>query len=100
MRELRVAFLGFGTVGRALHALLERRRDDLARELGVRCRVTGIASRRLGWRADTAGLDVERPGGTDHGDVRTWLAASEADTGVFPKAFSESALYSGVCTAR
>ena len=79
MKDLRIAFLGFGTVGRALHALLERRRDDLARELGVRCRVTGIASRRLGWRADTAGLDVERPGGTDHGDVRTWLAASEAD---------------------
>jgi len=79
VRELRVAFLGFGTVGRALHALLERRRDDLARELGVECRVTGIASRRLGWLADVAGVDAVQPGGTDHTDVHAWLAASDAD---------------------
>ena len=79
MRELCIAFLGFGTVGRALHELLERRRDDLARELAVQCRVTGIASRRMGWRADVAGLDVDQSSGTVHHDVRVWLAASNAD---------------------
>lgn len=79
MRQLRVAFLGFGTVGRALHALLERRREELARELGVECVVTGIASRRLGWRTDPAGLDASYPVGTESSDVRAWLAASEAE---------------------
>lgn|SRR5690348_16008008 len=79
MKEIRIAFLGFGTVGRALHELLERRREDLARELGVRCRVTGIASRRLGWRSDEKGLDVQQPDGTVHPDLQTWLAASGAD---------------------
>ena len=79
MRTIRVAFLGFGTVGRALHALLERRRDDLARDLGVECVVTGIASRRLGWRADAAGIDGAFPVGVECSDVRAWLAASEAE---------------------
>jgi homoserine dehydrogenase len=78
VRELRVAFLGFGTVGRALHALLERRRDDLARELGVECRVTGIASRRLGWIADVTGLDALQPAGAHCDDVHAWLTASGA----------------------
>lgn len=79
MKEVRIAFLGFGTVGRALSALLERRRDELAQDLGVCCRVTGMASRRLGWRADAAGLEVEQPGGTVHPDVHGWLVASAAD---------------------
>src|ERR687885_191606 len=55
--QLRLAFLGFGTVNRALHALLERRRDALAREHGVAFAVTGVASRRLGWRAGARALD-------------------------------------------
>jgi homoserine dehydrogenase len=75
---VRVAFLGFGGVGRALHALLARRRDMLAREHGVECLVTGVASRRTGWRADAAGLDPVDPTGTDCGRVREWLAASRA----------------------
>jgi homoserine dehydrogenase len=79
VRELRVAFLGFGTVGRALYELLERRREELARVLGVKCRVTGIASRRLGWRADVAGLSASEVGGAECADIHTWLAASEAE---------------------
>jgi homoserine dehydrogenase len=51
-RVVRIAFLGFGTVHRALHALLARRRDALVREHGVECIVTGVTSRRLGWRVD------------------------------------------------
>lgn len=79
MRLVRVAFLGFGSVGRALHELLGRRRESLARELGVDCRVTGVATRRMGWRADAAGLDPLAPNGAIQDDVHAWLAAARAD---------------------
>lgn len=75
----RVAFLGFGTVNRALHALLCGRREALAREHGVHVQVTGVATRRGGWRADAAGLDLASDGGARCADVREWLAASRAD---------------------
>jgi homoserine dehydrogenase len=78
-RLVRVAFLGFGTVGRALHALLALRRDPLARQHGIECRVTGVASRRTGWRADAAGLDPIHPTAAGCRDVREWLATSRAD---------------------
>ncbi|CAN5163615.1 homoserine dehydrogenase [soil metagenome] len=76
---VRVAFLGFGSVGRALHALLERRRDALAREHGIVCIVTGVASRSIGWRANAAGFDPSRPTGAACRDIHHWLAESGAD---------------------
>lgn len=79
MSVARVAFLGFGTVGRALQALLERRREMLAREYDVECVVTGVASRRIGWCADPAGLNPVNPGGIVCRDMREWLATSRAD---------------------
>ena len=54
MSMVRVAFLGFGNVGLALHALLERRRETLERDYDIEYVVTGIASRRIGWCADPA----------------------------------------------
>jgi homoserine dehydrogenase len=76
---VRVAFIGFGSVGRALHALLERRRDALVLEYGIGCTITGVASRSIGWRADAAGLDPSHPTGTACRDVRHWLAKSRAN---------------------
>jgi homoserine dehydrogenase len=76
---MRIAFLGFGNVGQALHALLTRRRDALARDHGIVCTVTGVASRRLGWRADAAGLDPAHPAGLVCRDVHHWLAESRAE---------------------
>ncbi len=76
---MRIAFLGFGSVGRALHALLDRRRDALVREHGIVCTVTGVASRSIGWRADAAGLDPSRPTGAACRGVHHWLAESRAD---------------------
>jgi len=70
--------LGFGTVGRALHALLERRRADIAREYGVELLVTGVASRRLGWRADANGVDAASPQGPICNDLGEWVTASRA----------------------
>jgi homoserine dehydrogenase len=78
-RAVHIAFLGFGAVNRALHALLARRREALAREHGVACLVTGVASRRLGWRASRAGLDPLAPAGAACADVRAWLVAGAPD---------------------
>ena len=49
MRTIRIAFLGYGTVGRALHELIEHRRGDLTRAYDLRCELVGIATRRQGW---------------------------------------------------
>ena len=78
-RIVRIAFLGFGTVNQALHALLARRREALARDHGVECIVTGVASRRLGWRATRAGLDPLARACAACADVHDWLAASTPD---------------------
>ena len=78
-RAVRIAFLGFGAVNQALHALLVRRREALAREHGIECIVTGVASRRLGWHAQRAGLDPRAPSGAACAGVREWLAASAPD---------------------
>lgn len=79
LRTVRVAYLGFGTVGRALHELLRKRREALAVAHGVDCRVTGLATRRAGWLAAAEGLDPAAPSGARCEDVREWLARSRAD---------------------
>ena len=76
---VRVAFLGFGNVGRALSALLDDRREALAREHGVECLVTGVASRRIGWRADARGLNPGDAVAGSCADIDEWLARCEAD---------------------
>ncbi len=73
--------------------LLQDRASELGERHGVSFRVTGIASRRLGWIANAGGLDwgrltrhpvalpdVWRTGlSAPHSDVRSWLAAAHAD---------------------
>src|SRR3990170_2680836 len=54
----RLAFLGFGNVGRALAQLLEAKSEELAGRYGIAWRLTGVSSRRLGWCADPRGYDV------------------------------------------
>jgi len=77
-------------VNRTLVRLLEDRAPELRDRHGISYRITGIASRRLGWIADPNGLDVERVArtllsadrrGSDQtsADVRAWLAAARAD---------------------
>jgi homoserine dehydrogenase len=107
-----LCFLGFGNVNRTLVRLLEDRAQELREKYGISYRITGIASRRLGWIADENGLDPEQCGAdtlvremhasgfsragaparemhasgfsragapAPHGDVRSWLAAAQAD---------------------
>ena len=78
--------------------MLEDRAQELRERYGISWRITGVASRRLGWIADSSGLDVtglcgagaparEEPGiesnaGGGHRvthNVRDWLVAAKAD---------------------
>ena len=60
IRTHNLCFLGFGNVNRTLVRLLEDRAPELRDRYGIAFRITGIASRRLGWIADPNGLDPER----------------------------------------
>lgn len=104
IRAYNLCFLGFGNVNRTLVQLLLDRAEELRERSGISFRITGIASRRLGWIANADGLDVSslaelnsdsppafsragapaphsrashRPAA--HGNVREWLAAAQAD---------------------
>jgi homoserine dehydrogenase len=57
IRTYNLCFLGFGNVNRTLVRLLEDRADELRARHGIAYRITGIASRTLGWIADPDGLD-------------------------------------------
>ncbi len=57
MQHFNLALLGFGNVGRALLQLLVTKRDELRDRHGFEWQVTGVASRRLGWKADPAGFE-------------------------------------------
>src|SRR5258708_11980178 len=50
--------VGLGNVNRTLVRLLEDRRQELRERHGISWRITGIASRRLGWIADAGGLET------------------------------------------
>lgn len=92
MKTYNLCIVGFGNVGRALVRLLLDKTDDLRREYGFEWRLTGIASRRLGWIADPAGLNPQEvldpvwhesvwhgSPTRDPADVRSWLRSARAD---------------------
>jgi len=86
-----LCFLGFGNVNRTLVRLLAGRERELRERYGIAWRVTGIASRRLGWIANADGLDPGEclawppPPANGAGaeqnraNVRDWLAGARAD---------------------
>ena len=59
-RDLRLALVGFGHVGRRFAELLTGRYGRVLRAHGVRPRVTGIATGRHGLTIDPDGLDLRR----------------------------------------
>jgi homoserine dehydrogenase len=91
IRAYNLCFLGFGNVNRTLVRLLADRETELRDRHGIAFRITGIASRRLGWIADPSGLDPEAcaarsPSVAQSGEseskparVREWLAEAQAD---------------------
>ncbi|MGA8490498.1 MAG: homoserine dehydrogenase [Terriglobales bacterium] len=77
-------------MNQALLRLLQKKDREL-RERGIGWRVTGVATRRIGWIADPDGLNVQvllgdqfaatqsRAGVPAPHDVRTWLRLAKAD---------------------
>lgn len=84
MPHYRLALLGYGNVGRAFAALLERKRSELEQRHQITYTITGIASRRIGWIAHPHGVNTDDPGSTPDAhpgltDVSAWLDAAQAD---------------------
>lgn len=79
-----MCLVGFGNVNRALVRLLSSKDADL-RQRGIAWRITGIASRRLGWLANPDGFDdssLSDPLTTQasrNNNVREWLQTCHAD---------------------
>ena len=85
MKTYNLCLLGFGNVGRALARLLVAKSDEMREEFAIEWRITGVASRRLGWAVCAEGFDVEKllAGEVESRvtpaprDVRAWLAAAK-----------------------
>jgi homoserine dehydrogenase len=83
-----LCLLGFGNVNRALVRLLQKKEKEL-RERGIAWQVTGIASRRQGWVADSKGLNLSILCGAGAparekfpicaANVHDWLRTARAD---------------------
>jgi homoserine dehydrogenase len=78
--------VGFGDVGRALLRLLISKETELRRKYDIRWRLTGVASRRIGWIADPDGLNPlavltgHFPGEAPIArNVREWLEHGKVD---------------------
>jgi homoserine dehydrogenase len=85
MKTYNFCFLGFGNVGRALVRLLVAKSNELRSGYGIEWRITGVASRRIGWLSNTNGFDVANllSGNYDnplnHAGINNWLDASHPD---------------------
>jgi homoserine dehydrogenase len=88
MNTCNLCFIGFGNVGRALARLLQEKTPDLRDRYGIEWRITGVATRRMGWIANPNRLDVSAllAGGTatesnvlSPNNVHEWLEAAQAD---------------------
>ena len=84
MKRFRLCFIGFGNVGRALARLLVAKSGELRDHYDIEWEITGVATRRLGWRASHEAIDVSALlAGTDqtetHNGIDEWLARSQPD---------------------
>lgn len=80
MKHYRLCFLGFGNVGRALARLLVAKSAELRERYEIDWEITGVATRRIGWRASGAAIDVAN---TDQipnkNGFDEWLATARPD---------------------
>lgn len=80
MKRYRLALLGYGNVGRALARLLVAKSNELRERYGVEWEITGVATRRIGWRASEHNIDL---GNTDQipneNGFSQWLAKARPD---------------------
>src|SRR5687767_7353295 len=80
MKPYRLCFLGFGNVGRALARLLVAKSTELRERFDIEWEITGVATRRLGWRASGEAIDI---GATEQipnqKGLDDWLATARPD---------------------
>src|SRR2546421_12963406 len=87
MKVFNLCLLGFGNVARALVPLLVEKSEEMRERFRIEWRVTGVATRRVGWLAAPGGFRV---GGLLSGEITSqvspqpsyvegWLAASPRD---------------------
>jgi homoserine dehydrogenase len=85
MKPYRLCFLGFGNVGRALIRLFVTKSVELRESFGIEWVVTGVATRRMGWRVNANGFEVadvlaaRDDGYTTESNVEEWLRAASPD---------------------
>ena len=84
MKRYRLCFLGFGNVGRALARLFVSKTAELRDNYGIEWEITGVATRRMGWRASVEAIDVAQLlAGNDQTSLETdidrWLARAKPD---------------------
>jgi homoserine dehydrogenase len=84
MKRYRLCFLGFGNVGRALARLFVSKATELRDNYEIEWEITGVATRRMGWRASDGAIDVAQllagsDGTNSEADLDTWLARAKPD---------------------
>ena len=85
MKQYRLCFLGFGNVGRALARLFVAKSTELRESYGIDWMITGVATRRMGWRVNQNGFDMQNFLATTATDfdtahtVEDWLKAAAPD---------------------
>src|ERR1044071_7430625 len=84
IKHNRLCFLGFGNVGRALARLFVSKSAELRDSYGIEWEITGVATRRMGWRASDEAIDVAQLlAGNDQtsteADIDSWLARAKPD---------------------
>ncbi len=91
MKIFRLALVGFGNVNRTLVELLHRKDAELRHHHGIEWRITGVGSRRIGWRVNATGFDLHEllraHGSNAFADPQTqecstyhdWLDATQPD---------------------
>ena len=58
MKTVNLCLLGFGNVNRTLVELLQHKDAELRERHSIEWRITGVASRRIGWQVNASGFDV------------------------------------------
>ncbi|HEX8456592.1 MAG TPA: hypothetical protein VF656_04655 [Pyrinomonadaceae bacterium] len=90
MKTFNLCLLGFGNVGRALVRLLTEKSAEMRDAYGIEWRITGVATRRMGWNVCPEGFafestsaweahEVTSQSTSSPANVRAWLAAARCD---------------------
>src|SRR5215204_4775809 len=84
MKIYRLGFIGFGNVGRALARLLVSKSAELRDNYDIEWEITGVATRRMGWRASEDAIDVAKllSGNDDtesESGISEWLSRARPD---------------------